>query len=120
MNSGDDIAGIVHSVESSVYEFKPGDRVASFHEMMTPHGSFAEYAVGWQHTTFKIPNETSFEEAASLPLAAMTSAIGLHLRLGLPMPWRPAKEETPLVVYGGASAVGGMYFNFFCFLLRLG
>lgn len=36
----------------------------------------------------------------------MTAAIGLYLRLGLPMPWRPATEPTPLVVYGAASAVG--------------
>lgn len=105
-NSGDDIAGIVHSVGSNVWEFSPGDRVASFHEMMTPHGSFAEYAVGWQHTTFHIPKALSFEEAATLPLAFMTAAIGLHLRLGLPDPWTPAKEPTPLVVYGGAGAVG--------------
>lgn len=105
-NSGDDIAGIVHSVGSNVWEFKPGDRVASFHEMVTPGGSFAEYAVGWQHTTFHIPKKTSFEDAATIPLAAMTSALGLHQFLGLPTPWRPAREEIPLVVYGGASAVG--------------
>lgn len=107
-NSGDDIAGIVHSVGSGVWEFKPGDRVASFHEMMSPHGSFAEYAVGWSWSTFHIPSKLSFEEAATLPLAAMTAAIGLHQRLGLPDPWTPLKEgqEEPLVVYGGASAVG--------------
>jgi NADPH2:quinone reductase len=77
--------------------------------MMSPGGSYAEYAVGWQHTTFHIPKQTSFEDAATLPLAAMTSAIGLHQRLGLPTPWSPAKEEIPLVVYGGASAVGGRF-----------
>ena len=43
MNTGDDIAGVVHAVGSDVVEFKPGDRVAAFHEMMAPHGSFAEY-----------------------------------------------------------------------------
>ncbi|EHA52667.1 hypothetical protein MCOR27_007380 [Pyricularia oryzae] len=106
MNTGDDIAGIVHSVGSNVWEFKPGDRVASFHEMLTPGGSFAEYALGRQHTTFHLPSKVSFEEAATLPLAYMTSALGLHLRLGLPVPWTPATEPTPLVVYGGASAVG--------------
>ncbi|KAI8932317.1 hypothetical protein NX059_010512 [Plenodomus lindquistii] len=105
-NSGDDIAGIVHSVGANVWEFKPGDRVASFHEMMTPGGSFAEYAVGWQHTTVHIPKNISFEQAATVPLAALTAAIGLHVRLGLPDPWTPATEATPLVVYGGAGAVG--------------
>jgi NADPH:quinone reductase-like Zn-dependent oxidoreductase len=105
-NTGDDIAGYVHSVGPNVYEFQPGDRVASFHEMMTPGGSFAEYAVGWAHTTFHIPQSISFEQAATLPLAAMTAAIGLHQRMGLPDPWTPAKENIPLVVYGGAGAVG--------------
>lgn len=107
-NTGDDIAGYVHSVGPEVYEFAPGDRVASFHEMMSPGGSFAEYAIGWQHTTFHLPDSVSFEQAATIPLAAMTAAIGLHLRLGLPDPWTPVPDgqKLPLVVYGGASAVG--------------
>ena len=61
LNTGDDIAGIVHEVGSNVLEFKPGDRVAAFHEMSAPHGSFAEYAVSWEHTMFHIPQKTSFE-----------------------------------------------------------
>lgn len=80
----------------------------SFHEMLSPGGSFAEYALGWSWTTVKIPNNVSFEEAATIPLAALTAAIGLHQRLGLPDPWTPVPEgtKTPLVVYGGAAAVG--------------
>ncbi|KAL8846518.1 MAG: hypothetical protein Q9221_008394 [Calogaya cf. arnoldii] len=107
MNSGDDIAGVVHQVGRNVYEFKPGDRVAAFHQMMAPGGSFAEYAVSWAHTTFHIPNHTSFEEAASVPLAAMTAAIGLYQRFeGLPLPWHPTTKSIPLIIYGAASAVG--------------
>ena len=41
-NSGDDIAGIVEAAGENVVEFKKGDRVAAFHEMMAPDGSFAE------------------------------------------------------------------------------
>src|SRR5947209_18390531 len=54
-NSGDDIAGVVHAVGYNVTEFKPGDRVAAFHEMTKPSGSFAEYAIAWAHTTFHLP-----------------------------------------------------------------
>ncbi|KAK1907154.1 hypothetical protein P3342_006342 [Pyrenophora teres f. teres] len=114
-NSGDDIAGLIHSVGANVYEFKPGDRVASFHKMLTPGGSFAEYAIGHAHTTFHIPHSVSFEAAATLPLASMTAAIGLHQRMSLPDPWssKPATatSPTPLVVYGGASAVGALPLN---------
>jgi NADPH2:quinone reductase len=106
INQGDDIAGIVHSVGTNVTNFKPGDRVASFHEMLTPHGSFAEYSVGLAATTFHIPKTVSFEEAATIPLAGMTAALGLYQRLGLPLPWLPAQEKLPLVIYGAASAVG--------------
>lgn len=105
-NSGDDIAGIVHAVGANVYEFKPGDRVAAFHEMMKPGGSFAEYAVAWQYMTTHIPNNTSFEEASTIPLAGLTAVIGNYVRLGLPEPWSPATEKVPFLVYGAASAVG--------------
>ncbi|KAF2824906.1 zinc-binding oxidoreductase-like protein ToxD [Ophiobolus disseminans] len=105
-NQGDDMAGIVHSVGEGVYEFKPGDRVASFHEVMSKNGTYAEYAIGWQHTTFHIPDSVSFEDASTIPLAAITAAIGIHWQLRLPLPWLPATESTPLLIYGGASAVG--------------
>ncbi|EON67367.1 hypothetical protein W97_06620 [Coniosporium apollinis CBS 100218] len=114
VNQGDDIAGIIHTVGSNVTEFKPGDRVAAFHEMTKPGGSYAEYALSWQHTTFHIPKTTSFEEAAAIPLAAMTAAVGLYLRLGLPEPWHAREEphKIPLVIYGGSSAVGSYAIQF--------
>jgi len=106
LNQGDDIAGVVHSVGSNVTGFRPGDRVASFHEMLSPHGSYGEYAVGLADTTFHIPQHVSFEEAATIPLAGMTAALGLYQRLGLPLPWLPAQKRLPLAIYGASSAVG--------------
>ncbi len=106
MNWGDDMAGYVHVVGSNVTEFKEGDRVAAFHEMLTPGGSYAEYAVAWSHTTFHIPNETTFEEAAAVPLASMTAAVALFRFLKLPQPWLPAVESIPLIIYGAGSSVG--------------
>ena len=110
-NTGDDIAGIVQSVGSSVHEFKPGDRVASLHKLKTPHGSYAEYALGEEHSTFFLPPHVSFEDGATIPLAAMTAAIGLFCSLGLPEPWsqdKALRDRTNggVVVYGAASAVG--------------
>lgn len=60
-NQGDDIAGVVVKVGKNVTEFKPGDRVAAFHQMTTPGGSYGEYGIAEQHTTFHIPEKTSFE-----------------------------------------------------------
>ncbi|KAL4963501.1 zinc-binding alcohol dehydrogenase family protein [Aspergillus stella-maris] len=105
-NQGDDIAGIVEAVGDNVTEFKKGDRVMAFHEMVTAGGSYAEYAIAWQHTTAHLPKHISFEEAATIPLAALTSVAVLYHHLALPEPWRPATSSTPLVIYGGASAIG--------------
>ena len=118
-NSGDDIAGTIHSVGSNVVGFHKGDRVAAFHQMLSPHGSFAEYALAHDYTTFHLPAKTSFEEGASIPLACMTAAVGLFIRLGLPEPWQKGAADGkvkdgkageyragPLLVYGAASAVG--------------
>ncbi|KAH7065811.1 chaperonin 10-like protein [Paraphoma chrysanthemicola] len=105
-NQGDDIAGIIESVGPEVLEFKPGDRVASFHEMQSPGGSYAEYGLGWDHSTFHLPDSISFEEAATIPLAALTATVALYQNLKLPTPWTPATESIPFVLYGASTAVG--------------
>ncbi|KAJ5701109.1 hypothetical protein N7488_008657 [Penicillium malachiteum] len=111
-NQGDDIAGYVEAVGEGVVGFQKGDKVAAFHQMLTPHGSYAEYAIAREHTTFHLPSKTSFEEAATIPLAAMTAAVGLYQKLSLPLPWNPASESLPLIVYGGATAVGAFALKF--------
>ncbi|KAI0124003.1 chaperonin 10-like protein [Xylariales sp. AK1849] len=110
-NSGDDTAGFVHSVGNDVYEFKPGDRVAAMHDFREENGSFAEYAVAPDWNTFHIPQTVSFEEAATIPVAAVTAAIALYVDMKLPAPYdsrKPAEggERVPLLIYGVTSAVG--------------
>jgi NADPH2:quinone reductase len=63
-NSGDDVAGIISEVGEEVVEFRPGDRVAAFHQMRTSGGAFAEYAIAPATTTFHIPDRTTFEEVS--------------------------------------------------------
>ena len=112
INSGDDIAGTVSSLGSSVLasgRFAIGDRVAAFHRMGTPGGAYAEYAIAPAHTTFHIPDSVPFEEAATIPLVSITAALTLFRRQGLPPPWAPVparSESTPLIVYGASSALG--------------
>ena len=107
-NSGDDIAGTIHAVGDSITEFHAGDRVAAFHVMFAPHGSFAEYAIAPANTTFHIPPSTTFEESSTIPLAAMTAALGLYHDLNLPTPLARVQEgkKLPLLIYGASSAVG--------------
>jgi len=115
-NSGDDIAGTITQVGTSVTEFHPDERVAAFHRMAGPHGSYAEYAIAPAITTFALPPNISFEEGATLPLTAMTAALGLFQNLRLPTPWAPVRETErgsfPLLIYGGASAVGAFALKF--------
>ncbi|KAH7234971.1 chaperonin 10-like protein [Fusarium redolens] len=111
-NHGDDIAGYVEAVGEGVTGFRPGDRVAAFHQMFTPHGTYAEYSVAAAKSAFHLPNATTFEEGATIPLASMTAALGVYQRLQLPLPWSPATVPTPLVVNGAATAVGAFAIKF--------
>lgn len=106
-NSGDDIAGTVASLGPGVRGFHEGDRVAAFHVALTGGGSFAEYAIAPQHTVFPIPEPITFEEAATVPLAAYTAAVALFRALEFPSPWdRITTPSRPLVIYGASTAVG--------------
>ena len=49
-------------------------------------GAYQEYTVAPAATTFPIPDKTSFEEASTIPLAGMTGALGLFVKLGIPAP----------------------------------
>jgi NADPH:quinone reductase-like Zn-dependent oxidoreductase len=64
-NQGDDIAGYIEAVGDDVLGFHKGDRVAAFHQVMKPHGSWAEYAIAPSVSTFHIPGHTSFEGKCS-------------------------------------------------------
>ena len=108
-NSGDDVAGFVHAVGANVIDFHVGDRVAALHELGTPGGSYAEYALVWDWTTFHLGDSISFEEAATVPMAALMAAIGIFGMLEVTAgPWAPFQTGSgqPLVIYGAASAVG--------------
>ena len=108
-NSGDDVAGVVEKVGTGVTGFTKGDRVAGYHAMLSPGGSFAEYALTPAHTSFHVPSNMTFEEAATVPLAAYTAVVAMHHDGGLPSPWGPPPSgdvPTPVVIYGASTAIG--------------
>jgi NADPH:quinone reductase-like Zn-dependent oxidoreductase len=76
--AGADIAGRVESVGRDVKQFRPGDEVfgASFGEKGL--GGFAEYACAIEDSLARKPANLSFEDAASVPVAAITALQGLR------------------------------------------
>jgi NADPH:quinone reductase-like Zn-dependent oxidoreductase len=70
---GRDVAGPVEAVGSNVTQFKPGDAVFGL-----CGGAFAEYACASASALAMKPDNASFEEAASVPLAGLTALQGLR------------------------------------------
>ena len=70
---GADFAGTVEAVGKDVTKFKPGDRVFG-----GAAGAFAEYLTSRENRAALIPDDVSFEEAASLPIAAITALQALR------------------------------------------
>ncbi|KXS20778.1 GroES-like protein [Gonapodya prolifera JEL478] len=110
---GNDVAGYVDAVGENVKEFKKGDRVAGFTKMATSnaYGAYQTHSVCPASTTFPLGPNTSFEDAATLPLAAMTAAIGLFVRLKAVEPTvdgepNPEAAGRGVVIWGASSSVG--------------
>ena len=75
---GGDIAGIVeYAPQGSKY--KIGDRVAALVPLTgTPWGGYAEYYAAQEDFIAHVPDNVTFEHAASLPLVALTTLQGLE------------------------------------------
>lgn len=96
---GNEFAGIVEKVGKSVRKFKPGDRVYGRMELKRI-GAFAEYAAIDQSAIARVPEYLSDEEAASVPLTALTAMQALSLM-------KPKKGET-IFISGGTGSLGAM------------
>ena len=70
---GTDIAGQVEAVGASVRQFQPGDAVFGY-----ASGGFAEYACARDDLLALKPVNLTFEEAAAVPVAAITALQGLR------------------------------------------
>jgi NADPH:quinone reductase-like Zn-dependent oxidoreductase len=70
---GADLAGRIEAVGRDVQEFQPGDEVFG-----TSGGSWAEYAAAREVRLVRKPANLSFEEAAVVPVAALTALQALR------------------------------------------
>jgi NADPH:quinone reductase-like Zn-dependent oxidoreductase len=96
---GSDFSGVVMEVAPGINEFKAGDRVyGAIPALSGKPGALAEIANVNQKNLRALPEWLLFEDAASLPIAALTALNGLR-RCGV-------GEDTRLLVNGATGGVG--------------
>lgn len=91
---GADLAGRVEAVGSNVTQFQVGDEVFGI-----GNGGFAEYACAAEHEIALKPANRSFEEAAAVPVAAITALQGLRDRGQI----QPGQQ---VLIHGASGGVG--------------
>lgn len=94
---GADVAGRVERVGSHVTQFRPGDEVFGF-LYRYESGTFAEFVCATEDSIVLKPANLSFEQAAAVPLAALTALQGL--RKG------NIKPENKVLIQGASGGVG--------------
>jgi len=115
---GADVAGIIDEVGEGVTKFAKGDRVVQDASWGERYGGYQQYTVTSADHAAKIPDNISFEEAASIPLGLATAVIGLYgdcdrvdgVKKLQPPPWEAGGEGAykgnAVAVLGGSSSVG--------------
>ena len=96
---GNELAGAIEKTGEKVTEFKEGDRV--FSRLPTNKiGAFAEYIAINKKDLAKIPEYLSFNEAAAIPLTALTAYQALDIL--------QVKSGETLFISGGSGGFGAM------------
>jgi NADPH:quinone reductase-like Zn-dependent oxidoreductase len=94
LRPGRDVAGQVEAVGKNVTQFKIGDEVFG-----ACNGAFAEYACAPESAFVIKPSKVSFEQAASVPVAALTALQGFRDKAKL----QPGQK---VLINGAAGGVG--------------
>ena len=96
---GNEFVGVIEKVGKKVSQFQPGDRVYGRMELHRI-GAFAEYAAIDQGAIAKVPPYLTDEEAACVPLTALTAMQALSLM--------NPKEGESIFISGGTGSLGAM------------
>ncbi len=98
---GHEFSGVVEKVGKHITIFKPGDAVFGTTTML-PTGSYADYLClpeKWKHGVMATkPNRVTFEEAAALPIGAMTALFLLNKT--------KITKGQEVLIYGASGSVG--------------
>jgi NADPH:quinone reductase-like Zn-dependent oxidoreductase len=95
---GADVAGIIESVGKNISLFKPGDEVIG--DLATyGFGGLAEYVTAPERLLIIKPSQISFEEGATLPMAALTALQALRDRGNI-------QKGQKVLIVGSAGGVG--------------
>lgn len=95
---GADIAGRVEAVGKRITEFKPGDEVAG-DLAGYGFGGLAEYVTAPEKFIIPKPGQVSFEEAAAVPMAAVTALQALRDKAAV-------QTGQKVLIIGSAGGVG--------------
>jgi NADPH:quinone reductase-like Zn-dependent oxidoreductase len=92
--TGNDVAGVVEAVGENVTRFRPGDAVFG-----CARGAFAEYVLAKEANLAPKPANRSFEQAAAVPVAALTALQGFRYAGGI-------KPGQKVLIQGASGGVG--------------
>ncbi|KAF5004647.1 hypothetical protein FDECE_8868 [Fusarium decemcellulare] len=114
---GCDFAGVV--AETGLGYSKPwkrGDRICGFvhggNQLQIENGAFAERIAVKADVAMRIPDNMSFEDAATLGVAVVTCGQGLFQKMGLNRPSDQSRKGETILIYGGSSATGMLGIQF--------
>ena len=96
---GADFAGRVEAIGGNARLLKPGDEVFGYMPSATGRGTFAEFVCADEKTISLKPANLTFEQAAAVPLAAMTALQGLRDKGNI----QPGQK---VLIHGASGGVG--------------
>lgn len=96
---GNEFSGVIEKTGSKVSDFSEGDRVYA-RMPLDKIGAFAEYLAINNGAIAKIPDYLTFEEAACVPLTALTAMQAFELM-------QPKADES-IFISGGTGSLGAM------------
>ncbi|TFK80629.1 GroES-like protein [Polyporus arcularius HHB13444] len=114
--AGCEAAGTVEEVGGEVKNLAKGDKILFQGDFANTHATFQQYCIVPAARTSQIPDNISFDQAASVPLGLATVATGLWSHhpdaksANWPAPWEQEGSTKfagkPALILGGASSVG--------------